>query len=142
MAPRTGRLWLWHSHPQFFISFAATALFHLGMGALALINPESASVVPALERAHRIAPPHTWGWAFLITGAICLLGLFQNSWTLARAGLVMGFVICVVRFAAITAAAFDGAVGAITGVFPWLFIAGVHMAEMGEPPQNPATARR
>lgn len=139
---RGGRLWLWRSHPQFFVSFAVTALLHLGMGTLALINSESQSKVPALVRAHAIAPPHTWGVVFVVTGLVLAVGLFQRTWFMARAGLIAGFVVCLTRFAAIAGAAVDGRLGAITGVFPWLFIAGVHLAQLGEPPENPATRRQ
>lgn len=135
------RLWLYRSHPNFFIVLAATFAFHVAQCAIGVFAPEPAFRSVSLTYVHDIADPAVWGAAFGITAAGIAAGLASRRWWhIARLALAWGAVITGVRAVLIAMAAYNLDGTGLTGVPVWTLIATLHLSQAGEPPNNPASS--
>lgn len=135
---RRWRPHLWRTHPNFFIIFATmSVVFHFGMGASQILDPDRYTNVPSLTLVNDVAPFQEWGAAHLVVGALMLAGLVKHFTLFARAGLAIGVVLCLARGLLIEMAPGDAG----GGLFVWIPMAVQHYVMSAEPTQNPITAR-
>lgn len=126
---------LWRDHPQFFILFFATAMFHLAIGVQLLVQPEVFDA-PHYHQVKDLASTQAWGTVHLVVWALMTLGVYGN-FSHARVGLVAGMMVVMVRGLLIA----TGDYSAGTSVPIYGLIAVLHYTQAGEPPINPVTMR-
>lgn len=135
-------MWLRRSHPNFFIVFSATLMFHAAQALIGLAAGAGSFRSASLTYVNDVATPGWWGAAFGVTALGMAAGLASRRWWhAARLALAWGAVVTGVRAVLIAMAALKLDGTGLTGVPLWLLAAILHLSQAGEPPANPASGR-
>lgn len=132
-------MWLRRSHPNFFVVFAATLLFHAAQALIGFVGTDDAFRSSSLTYVNDLASPRWWGVAFAVTALGMAAGMASRDWWhTARVALALGAIVTGVRAVLIGMAYLNLGGPGLTGIPVWLLIATLHLSQAGEPPANPA----
>lgn len=127
---------LWKQHPNFFVVYFITAVsLHLGLGITQFTDQERYSN-PVFQKMFKIMPVDAWAWGSLLVFGLMTVGAYYQFHIWGRIGLGLGLFLCLARGLLIELGPGSGA-----GIFVWLTVAGLHFAQLSEPPINPLTQK-
>jgi hypothetical protein len=131
------QMWLHREHMALFRIYVATLVCDLSVGAINVWGPEKWFTSPTHVHQFNMASHEVWGWAFLVAGAIMLVGLFAPTFEVARVGLTIAAILNLARASLIGASILTGDAIAAGGV-PFFFLAAFcHLAQVLEPVRSP-----
>ena len=133
---------LHQSHPNFWIIFTATWIFHVWMGLEQLLMGDEAFTAAATNYVYQVIPRPCWGWANLIVGVGLVLSSYRRFTHWTRVFLAVGMSLATARFLMIVWGRFFDGLQAGISLPLWFLVAALHLAQTMEPPINPATWRK
>lgn len=90
----TSKMFMLRAHPSLFVNYVGLIAAALGTGAASVMADPLAST-PILGTFYQWAPIRVWGWIYLGTGIVLLVGLF-NYWA-TRIGLWIALSLLLLR---------------------------------------------
>lgn len=139
-------LWLWKAHPNFFISLTATAVADGLIGLGYWLGPDQWHSSPAFQTINDTLPFNNnldfdiIGILLILVSAFLLHYLLLRD-RISRIALIAGAGVASLMALGQFVAAADGRLSGAAGPVLWAFFALEHLAQAGEPPENPVSAQ-
>lgn len=130
-----------HAHPMFYVSVLGDLLVWWGAGATLLLGPDEWVASPAFDAAKVYAPMRAWGALLVAVGVMLAYGV-GRTWRWARYSMQVGVVAVAALSVGFIVAVAQGKNAGAFGLWFLLAFGTSLLAQLGEPPSNPASARR
>lgn len=134
---------LHRTHPNFFLVLCGEVVAAATVGISWIADPARWAGSDAFGPARDVSPwegMRFWGVGFLLVASMIVAGLV-GTWRWVQRGLILGAVLWMLGATAFMVALLQGRSVGSSGPAWWLVLAIQAIAQVGEPPSNPARGR-
>lgn len=135
------RPWLPRSHPNFFLIYTATLLFHVWAGLNGVFGPDRWWGHPIYQYTNLVASPLVWGCWNLAIATAMFVGLHLHTFRWARIALGVGSTWVWARLLLFGMAWLEAGADAGNVMPVYVLVGALHISQVLEPPVNPQNAR-
>lgn len=135
------RPWLPRSHPNFFMIYTATMIFHLWCAINGVFGPDRWWAFPVYKYTNMLMAPEAWAaWNWLAACGM-FFGLHFRTFSWSRLALGIGSAWCWTRVLLFAADWRTEGADVGNAVPVYLLVAVLHISQILEPPVNPMNQR-